>query len=329
MDRLVVLLDQERTHDISEAIGGFQRSSSGTSSKPKTLGMKRGSSRISVFEMQAIQQKRVSATEERKQETSALCESMDDLARFVTTQGTIGKTFKRGSAFYSYSWQWVMCLQKIIVVIIAMAIPPDSGTVVMGGCLFFMLLVLVVQVDLEPHEWNLLNDVAEVMDIAVVYMIIFAQLAWDGALILTSFFLLAVTVLPVALRLLMPKLPPKQQADGDSVCDAVEKDMKLMFGDAESKVKLAVMSALLANGGIHTLSKAQNRIRERLRQKAEDARQVVEQRKSPHVMPDTSQPMVDIEMEVRPNPSGVTLYNVAATNNSRQQNKGLIGTVDC
>merc|ERR1712176_917533 len=102
-----------------------------------------------------------------------------------------------------------------------------------------------------------------------------------------------------------------------------EKDIKLMFGDPESKVKLAVMSALLANGGMQTLSKAQNRIRDRLRQKAQDARQVLEQERSTKVMPDSSQPMVDIEeVEVRPLPRGVShstwsksAYSIAATNN--------------
>jgi len=321
MERLVVLLDQERTHDVSKAMKEMGDAKKKNKTTEDDAVLKKSSSRMSVVEMQTYEQKRKAATLERKQETSALGDSMDDLSQFMKAQGTTGKTFERGSAFYTYAWQWVMSLQKLFVVAIAMATPPDAGGVVMGGCLFFMLLVLVVQVDLEPHEWNLLNDVAEVMDIAVVYMIIFTQLAWDGPLILVCFFLLAITVVPVALRLLMPKFPPKEAAGDADVCDKVEKDIKLMFGDSESKIRLAVMSSLLANGGMHTLSRAQVRIRERLRQKADDARQAVQDKsQSAPAMPDFSGPMVDIEeTDMMPNPSGVTMYSVAANSSFTPQ----------
>lgn len=325
MDKLVVLLDKERNHDMSQAMKEVSKASK--KGNPTELS-RRSFSSISVDQIRELHQTKLTAAEERKEETDALSESMDDLTHFMKAQGVTGKTFERGSAFYSYSWQWVMCLQKVFVVVIAMGTPPDSGAMVMAGCLLFMLLVLVVQVDLEPHEWNFLNDVAEVMDIGVVYMIVFAQLAWEGPLVLVSFLLLAVTVVPVALRQLLPRVAPKRDRDED-VCDAVEKDMKMMFGDSESKVKLAVMSALLANGGMQTLSRAQNRIRERLHQKAEDARQRLQQDNSAKVMPDISQPMVDVEeTEVRPNPSGVTMYSVAATNNPSRQNGGLAGITE-
>lgn len=228
------------------------------------------------------------AMQQRRHHTAGLQEHLHRAQIFIKeVEGGISP-FEPDSLFWTYSWECALLMQKIFVIVIAMVSPPDAGTVVLAGAFFFMLVVLISGVSMEPHQWEYLNTLELVMDVLTLYLIIFAQLQWDTPVIFVGIGITVVTMLPVAIRTILPSFPedaglldetgPSKrkshfQHSGSGTMEQVHSDeiqtlpsiSETMAHVRTDNVKTAIMASALNNKGSGSLTTIQRLMKHKVR----------------------------------------------------------------
>eukprot|EP00928_Gymnodinium_smaydae_P064009 TRINITY_DN4744_c0_g3_i1.p1 TRINITY_DN4744_c0_g3~~TRINITY_DN4744_c0_g3_i1.p1 ORF type:complete len:791 (-),score=98.12 TRINITY_DN4744_c0_g3_i1:314-2590(-) len=159
--------------------------------------------------------KEMIAKKRRERQVENLVHVLDHTVHFVREVESRHAAVQRRSGFWTYSWEYIVLLQKLLVVFIASAAPARLGATVMTGTMFGTLIVLVMQVTLEPHKWHRLNDLELVLDVSTMYIVVFAQLQWDTMITVVAFIIAICSVLPLLWALI-----PREASD--ALCDEHE-----------------------------------------------------------------------------------------------------------
>eukprot|EP00927_Polykrikos_kofoidii_P018996 TRINITY_DN18849_c0_g2_i1.p1 TRINITY_DN18849_c0_g2~~TRINITY_DN18849_c0_g2_i1.p1 ORF type:complete len:1762 (-),score=211.94 TRINITY_DN18849_c0_g2_i1:187-4809(-) len=124
------------------------------------------------------------------EELLVLLSSADEIIRETELVSRQART----SFFWSYSWEYVLLLEKLGVVFMATAVTPERTTTAIAVVLLFMLIVLMAFVSWYPHEHQPFNDWESVLSALTFYYIAFLLLEWEHWIVITALFVFPVLV---------------------------------------------------------------------------------------------------------------------------------------
>lgn len=207
-----------------------------------------------IIHEELTQAKLKNAAMQKKHDLHQLLHLLAATDEFVREVEHCGGILDHTSMFWCYSWEFILLVQKILTVLVSSLAPENQAQQVMSACMFFQLIVLIMCVDLEPFEWNVLNDIEIVLDLCMLYMVILAQLDWSLSLQVVSTGMVVIAITPLTLRMLLPSLPPGDVFDDQGhVVHAPKK--------ARHVVELAVFCEALGVPGMRKLKRAQRRFK--------------------------------------------------------------------